>query len=326
MSLFSFGHCYIRTDCHKYFNQNSQRNIHVLNHVYLYHCACDKNTNILTFLYVSHFSLSETPTRLWLSYGHYWVHLLKGWGALTALVEQRGEAITYWVFDPWSLVWLPARAKTLYFATPSHRFWISMLNKGDLPIGLPSLWGTWVQTESLLMTCPGKRWVKRLSRPISAPQLTAVLGTYGVPAPLLTGHLRGTCTAADRAPTGYLHHSWQGTCGVPAPLLTGHLRGTCTTADRAPTGYLHHSWQLLCHGDSKKRIGNRTQTSYMLVRIFNSIFLKIPWSSNMTKHIGWLSYTHIENYLFDFGLTVSYSYANTFRLTYGFISLRVSII
>jgi len=26
-----------------------------------------------------------------------------------------------------------------------------------------------------------------------------------------------------------LHHYWQGTWGVPAPLLTGHLRGTCTT-------------------------------------------------------------------------------------------------
>jgi len=48
----------------------------------------------------------------------------------------------------------------------------------------------------------------RLSRPISAPLRTPV-----------------------RAPAGYLHHSWQGTCGVPAPLLTGHLRGTCTTPD-----------------------------------------------------------------------------------------------
>ena len=43
----------------------------------------------------------------------------------------------------------------------------------------------------------------RLSRPISAPLLTAIQGTCGVPAPLLT--------------------AVQGTCGVPAPLLTAIL-------------------------------------------------------------------------------------------------------
>ena len=53
----------------------------------------------------------------------------------------------------------------------------------------------------------------------------------------------------------FLYHSWQGTCGVPAPLLTGHLQGTCTTADRAPAGYLHHSRQLLPHEDTKKKNG-----------------------------------------------------------------------
>ena len=44
-----------------------------------------------------------------------------------------------------------------------------------------------------------------------------------------TGHLRGTCTTPDTE---------QGTCEVLAPLLT---------LNRAPAGYLHHSWQLLCN-------------------------------------------------------------------------------
>jgi len=54
----------------------------------------------------------------------------------------------------------------------------------------------------------------RLSRPISAPLLTAI---------------QGTC--------GYLHHSWQ---------LSRAPAGTCTTPDSYPghLRYLHHSWQL----------------------------------------------------------------------------------
>ena len=63
----------------------------------------------------------------------------------------------------------------------------------------------------------------RLSRPISAPLLTAI---------------QGTC--------GYLHHSWQlsRAPAVPAPLLAA-IQGTCR--------YLHHSWQLFCQGDTLKR-------------------------------------------------------------------------
>jgi len=50
---------------------------------------------------------------------------------------------------------------------------------------------------------PWEKRSLRLSRPISAPLLTAVQGTCEVPAPLLTAVL--------------------GTCGVPAPLLTAVL-------------------------------------------------------------------------------------------------------
>jgi len=35
---------------------------------------------------------------------------------------------------------------------------ISALNKGGSPIELPSLWGTWVRAESLLLTYPGQCW------------------------------------------------------------------------------------------------------------------------------------------------------------------------
>jgi len=79
-----------------------------------------------------------------------------------------------------------------------------MLNKGCTPIELPSLWGMRVQAESLLMAHHRKCWVKD-------------------------------------SIVHFLHHTWQGTWGVPAPHLTGHLRGTCTTPDRAPEGYLHHT-------------------------------------------------------------------------------------
>jgi len=56
-----------------------------------------------------------------------------------------------------------------------------------------------------------------------------------ISAPLLTGHLRGTCTTPD----SYPGHLW-GTCTTP-DSYPGHLRGTCTTPDRTPAGYLHHS-------------------------------------------------------------------------------------
>ena len=45
-------------------------------------------------------------------------------------------------------------------AAHSHnprQFRIPMLNKGSPPIELPSLWGTRVRAESLLMMHPGKR-------------------------------------------------------------------------------------------------------------------------------------------------------------------------
>ena len=57
-----------------------------------------------------------------------------------------------------------------------------------------SLWGKRGQAKSLLMIHPGNPWAKDW------------VGQF-------------------------LHHSWQGTCGVPAPFLTGHLRGTCTIPD-----------------------------------------------------------------------------------------------
>jgi len=54
------------------------------------------------------------------------------------------------------------------------QFWIPGLNKGSPPIKLPSLWGMRVQTESLLYDALWETLSLRLSRPISAPLLTAV--------------------------------------------------------------------------------------------------------------------------------------------------------
>ena len=53
----------------------------------------------------------------------------------------------------------PGLCKTLSFAAPSLAR-ISTLNRGNPPIKLPSLWGTRVQAESLLMTHPGERQVR----------------------------------------------------------------------------------------------------------------------------------------------------------------------
>ena len=61
---------------------------------------------------------------------------------------------------------------------------------------------------------------RRLSRPISVPLQTAVLGTCGVPAPFQTAVL-GTCGVPAPFLTAVL-----GTCGVSAPFLTAVL-DTC---------------------------------------------------------------------------------------------------
>jgi len=49
----------------------------------------------------------------------------------------------------------PVRAKRCLSRHP-HRCWFTGSNEGGPPIELPTLWGTWVQMESLLMTHSGK--------------------------------------------------------------------------------------------------------------------------------------------------------------------------
>jgi len=68
-----------------------------------------------------------------------------------------GEAIAEWIafLDQGSLGQFFGFGETLSFATP-RRFRIPMLNKGDPPIELPSLWGMRVQAESLLTMHPRK--------------------------------------------------------------------------------------------------------------------------------------------------------------------------
>ena len=114
--------------------------------------------------------------------------------------------------------------KNVFLLQHPHRFQIPMLTKGGPPIELPSLWACGCKQNDALWGMLSLR----LSRPISAPFLTAIQGTCGYPHHSweLSRAPAGTRTTPDSYP-GHLR--------VPAPLLTA-IQGTC--------GYLHHSWQL----------------------------------------------------------------------------------
>jgi len=112
----------------------------------------------------------------------------------------------------------------------------------------------------------------RLSRPTSAPLLTAVKGTCGVHAPLLA--------------------AVQGTCGVPAPLLTA-VQGTCGIS--APLLTAVWSWR---DGEEEREecINQRHLTVLVSVENSSAVSLHITHFPSRWRRVGaetnlWSQYT-----------------------------------
>ena len=98
-------------------------------------------------------------------------------------VANRGVAPHFFFMSLWpsscrdrDLCSISSSAKNLIFLFPIPR------EKKAPPIELPSLWGTRVLAESLLMAHTGKRWIQ---------------DSLGTTSDSWTGHLRGTCTTYE---------------------------------------------------------------------------------------------------------------------------------
>jgi len=101
------------------------------------------------------------------------------------------------------------------------------------------------------------------------------------------------CTTPDRAPEGYLHHSWQGTWGVPAPLLT---------PDRHSVMKLRSSNSVL----TCTTVCRLTQESLMVLFILVSWFLSGFLRSmlhfvrlKMHRFSYWIHMSHLSLYVID---------------------------
>jgi len=131
--------------------------------------------------------------------------------------------------------WFYSRlGKRLCVLQHPHQSQTLVLKKRTPPIGLPSLWGTPVQAESLLMTHPWEMLSQWLSRSISANPWH------------WSGYLQGACKPLTLigVPTGCLQtpDTDRGTCRVPANPWhwLGYLQGACKSLMliRVPTGCL----------------------------------------------------------------------------------------